>query len=109
VNDLRSVSAVKQPAVSEVSGNKGRNRGRRRLSAIHAGPRHSLDAAVEARCDTEHASEEFQVRRPDVQDLFAWCTRRQIRQMQTTLRSLDERVRDMEAELRGTRPIRRAA
>jgi hypothetical protein len=61
---------------------------RKRIAQIHAGAIEVLDAAVEARRDTEETAREFQIRRPDVQDLFAWKTRRMLRQVQGELRAV---------------------
>jgi hypothetical protein len=109
VNDLRVPPPRKQAASAEAAEIKGQTQRRRRLASVHAGARQLMDAAMEARCDSENVSAESEVRRPDVQDLFAWMSRREIRKMQSILRTLDERLRAIEAELRGIPPASRRA
>lgn len=93
----------------QVAQTKGAKSGRRRISQIHNGDRDRIDQEIEALRDTEYVSEEHEVRRPDAQDLFAWKTRRLLRQAEGLLRSLNERMASIESELRGggRKPVRR--
>lgn len=107
MNDLQTLPAFEQSGDSQAIAKKGRAPRRRRIAAIHKGALLAMDAAVEARCDTEQVSGDFETRRPDVQDLFAWGTRKQLRQVQGFLRSLDARLQGIEDELRGRRGVAR--
>jgi hypothetical protein len=98
---------VKAPQAAE----KPRRAARpKRVSQLHRGVLPVMDAAVEARRDTEHVAVEYEVRREDVQDLFAWQTRRMLRQLEGVQRSFAEKLAEVDAMLRGeTRAKRRAA
>lgn len=65
-----------------------RSNSRRRASDLHRGSLDRLDAAIEARRDTEQVSKEFELRRPDAQDEYASRTRRLVRQLQGDVREL---------------------
>jgi hypothetical protein len=60
-----------------------------------------MDAAVEARQDTEQVSADYNIRREDVQDAFAWQTRRMIRHAEGLLRTIQQQLADVDAMLRG--------
>lgn len=82
---------------------------RKRLSAVHRGALVALDSAVEARRDTEQVSADYEIRREDVQDAFAWTTRRLLRKLEGIQRDFDQRLREVDALLRGEtrRPARK--
>ena len=69
-----------------------RTTSRRRISSINRGAQDLIDATVEARGTTEEPSREFEVTRPDVQDLFAIRTRRMLRKLEGELRSLRAQI-----------------
>jgi hypothetical protein len=67
---------------------------RKRLAEVHRGIHAVLDRAVEERGgNTEEPAREYELRRADVQDLFALRTRRKLREIESELR-------DLRAELR---------
>lgn len=61
---------------------------RKRLAEVHRGALALLDATVEARRSSEEPAREHEITRADVQDLFAWETRRLVRQLQSEIRIL---------------------
>lgn len=74
---------------------------RKRISQVHRGALVALDAAVEARQDTEQVSADYEIRREDVQDAFAWQTRRLVRMAEGLLRHIQQQIAEIDAELRG--------
>lgn len=66
---------------------------RKRIAQLHPGVLAGMDAAVEARRDTEHVAVEHETRRADVQDLFAYHSRKLIRKLEGELRRIDRELR----------------
>ncbi len=87
-----SIDGVQDPVLQDGAGK--RTNVRRRASSVNRASLELLDSAVEARRDTEEPAREWELRRPDVQDLFAQRTRQ-------LLRKLEGEIRQMRAELRG--------
>lgn len=101
-------SRTVQPQAPQAARNSRRAPRRKRISAIHRGALVALDAAVEARQDTEQVSADYEIRREDVQDAFAWTTRLMLRKLEGIQRDFAARLVEVDALLGGeTRPARK--
>lgn len=89
-NNSTPISGVQHQQPQAIDGKHAT--GRRRIAVIHRGALAEMDSAIEARRDSEAVAADYQIRRADAQDVFAWETRRMVRQLQGELRQILRRA-----------------